>query len=80
MQRGGDDLVVLLLSGGASALWSAPVAGVDLADKQALTRALLRCGVDIVEINCVRKHLSNIKGGALGKGRRPGPSCHAGHF
>ena len=64
---GADDLVVVLLSGGASALWSAPVEGVTLADKQEMTRALLRCGADIVEINCVRKHLSRIKGGALAR-------------
>ncbi len=68
---GVEDLVVVLLSGGASALWSAPVEGVSLADKQAVTRALLRSGADIVEINCVRKHLSRIKGGALAKAVEP---------
>ncbi len=62
---GERDLVVVLLSGGASSLWSAPVAGVSLADKQNLTRLLLRSGADIAEINCVRKHLSAIKGGRL---------------
>ncbi len=68
---GVDDLVVVLISGGASALWSAPVEGVSLADKQNITRALLRSGADIVEINCVRKHLSRIKGGALAKAVAP---------
>ena len=66
-----DDLVVVLISGGASALWSAPVEGVSLLDKQNITRALLRSGADIVEINCVRKHLSSIKGGALAKAVAP---------
>lgn len=60
-----SDLVLVLLSGGASALWSAPVAGVTFADKQELTRALLRCGARISEINTVRRHISRIKGGKL---------------
>ena len=60
-----DDVVLCLLSGGASALWSAPVAGVDLAAKQALTRSMLRAGARISEINCVRRHISAIKGGRL---------------
>lgn len=59
------DIVLVLMSGGASALWSAPVAGVSLADKQALTRQLLKAGAPIDEMNCVRKHLSQIKGGRL---------------
>ncbi|MFN2473504.1 MAG: glycerate kinase [Sphingomicrobium sp.] len=63
--QAGDHLL-LLLSGGGSALLSAPVPGVSLADKQAVTRALLRSGATISEINCVRKHLSRIKGGRLG--------------
>jgi hydroxypyruvate reductase len=62
---GPDDLIVVLLSGGASALWTAPVAGVTLEAKQALTRALLRSGATIAEINTVRRHLSRIKGGRL---------------
>ncbi len=70
-QAGADDLVVVLLSGGASALWSAPVAGVSLADKQAITRRLLRSGADIIEINSVRKHLSLIKGGRLAQRAAP---------
>src|SRR5262252_3533012 len=55
----------LAVSGGASANWIAPAAGLSLADKQAVTRALLACGASIVEINTVRKHLSRIKGGRL---------------
>jgi hydroxypyruvate reductase len=61
----GSDGVVCLLSGGASALWAAPVAGVDLGAKQQLTRDLLRVGARISEVNCVRRHLSAIKGGRL---------------
>ncbi|WAC28871.1 glycerate kinase type-2 family protein [Ancylobacter sp. SL191] len=60
-----DDLVLVLLSGGASANWIAPAHGVDLDDKRSLTRALLRSGANITEINTVRKHLSRIKGGRL---------------
>jgi glycerate 2-kinase len=59
------DLVLVLLSGGASANLIAPAAGITLAEKQATTRALLRSGANIGEINCVRKHLSRIKGGRL---------------
>lgn len=62
---GADDLVLVLLSGGASANWIAPAVGVELDDKRALTRALLRSGANITEINTVRKHLSRIKGGRL---------------
>jgi hydroxypyruvate reductase len=62
--KAGDQLLVLL-SGGGSALLAAPVPGVTLADKQAVTRGLLQCGATISEINCVRKHLSRIKGGRL---------------
>ncbi len=60
-----DDLVLCLMSGGASALLVLPAPGIALADKQAATRALLRSGATIHEINCVRKHLSAIKGGRL---------------
>ncbi len=59
------DIVLVLLSGGASALWTAPLDGVTLAEKQALTRDLLASGAPISEINCVRKHISAIKGGRL---------------
>ncbi len=61
------DLVLVLMSGGASANWIAPAEGVSFADKQAVTRALLRSGAHIGEINTVRKHLSRIKGGRLAK-------------
>ena len=60
----GDQLLVLL-SGGGSALAAAPAGGVTLEDKQHMTQALLRSGATIGEINCVRKHLSAIKGGRL---------------
>lgn len=66
-----DDLVVVLLSGGGSANWIAPARGLTLADKQALTTALLRSGATIGEINCVRKHLSRIKGGRLARAVAP---------
>jgi glycerate 2-kinase len=60
-----DDLVVALISGGGSALLSLPVEGVSVADKRAVNRALLTSGAPIGEMNCVRKHLSQIKGGRL---------------
>ena len=62
---GPQDLVLVLFSGGASALWSAPVAGVTLEAKQLLTKQLLKSGAPISDMNCVRKHLSRIKGGKL---------------
>ena len=62
---GQRDLLIVLLSGGASSLLPAPVAGVTFADKQRTTKMLLRCGAIIHEINTVRKHLSRIKGGRL---------------
>jgi hydroxypyruvate reductase len=66
-----DDLVLVLLSGGASANWIAPATGLTLAAKQAINRALLKSGAAISEINAVRKHLSRIKGGRLGKLAHP---------
>jgi glycerate 2-kinase len=60
-----DDLVVALISGGGSALLAAPAPGLTLADKQAVNRSLLACGASIDEMNCVRKHLSAVKGGRL---------------
>lgn len=60
-----DDLVIFLLSGGASANLIAPMAGITLAEKQAFTRQVLRAGVPIHEINTVRKHISAVKGGRL---------------
>jgi len=59
------DLVLFLISGGASSLCVAPAPGMTLAEKQALTRALLRSGARIHEVNCVRKHVSRFKGGRL---------------
>ncbi|MBN8919299.1 MAG: glycerate-2-kinase family protein, partial [Rhizobiales bacterium] len=70
-QAGADDVVLVLLSGGASANWIAPVSGLSLGEKQAVTRALLRCGAPIGEINTVRKHLSRIKGGRLAVAAQP---------
>ena len=66
-----DDLVLVLLSGGASANWIAPAPGLTLEEKQATTRALLKSGAAIGEINTVRKHLSRIKGGRLAKRASP---------
>ncbi len=68
---GVDDLVLVLMSGGASANWIAPAEGVSFADKQAVTRTLLRSGAAIGEINTVRKHLSRIKGGRLARHAYP---------
>ena len=62
-----DDLLLVLLSGGGSANWIAPVDGVSFAQKQQVTRALLRSGAPIGEVNTVRKHLSRIKGGRLAR-------------
>ncbi|GGK25833.1 glycerate kinase type-2 family protein [Salinarimonas ramus] len=62
---GADDLVLALISGGGSANWIAPAGDLTLAEKQAITKALLRSGATIGEINCVRKRLSRIKGGRL---------------
>ncbi len=64
---GPDELMLVLLSGGGSANWIAPADGVTFAQKQQLTRALLRSGAPIGEINTVRKHLSRIKGGRLAR-------------
>ncbi|MFD2184474.1 glycerate kinase type-2 family protein [Rhodoplanes azumiensis] len=68
---GPNDLVLVLVSGGASANWIAPAAGISLAAKQAVTRQLLRCGAAIGEINTVRKHLSRLKGGRLAARAHP---------
>ncbi len=66
-----DDLVLALISGGGSALMTAPVPGVSLAALQSLTRYLLACGADIREINCLRKHLDAVKGGGLARWAAP---------
>ncbi|MBA1263754.1 glycerate kinase type-2 family protein [Stutzerimonas sp. NM35] len=62
-----SDRVIFLLSGGGSSLLALPAEGISLADKQAINKALLRSGAHIGEMNCVRKHLSAIKGGRLAK-------------
>jgi glycerate 2-kinase len=68
---GPDDLALCLISGGGSALLSLPAPGITLDDKQALNKALLKSGANINEINCVRKHLSAIKGGRLALAAAP---------
>jgi glycerate 2-kinase len=68
---GAHDLVLALVSGGASANWIAPAAGLSLMEKQLVTRALLASGASIFEINKVRKHLSRIKGGRLAERAHP---------
>jgi glycerate 2-kinase len=68
---GKDDRLLLLLSGGASALLPAPVAGVTLEDKARTTGLLLRAGASIHELNAVRKHLSRLKGGGLARAAAP---------
>jgi glycerate 2-kinase len=60
-----DDLVLCLISGGGSALLTLPAEGLTLEDKQRINRELLHSGANISEMNCVRKHLSRIKGGRL---------------
>ena len=66
-----DDLVLCLISGGASALLSLPTPGLSLGDKQDVNRALLKSGANITEMNTVRKHLSMIKGGRLAIAAQP---------
>jgi hydroxypyruvate reductase len=70
---GADDTVLCLVSGGGSSLLPLPLAGITLADKQAVSRALLASGASIGEMNCVRRHLSAIKGGRLAA------ACHPAH-
>jgi hydroxypyruvate reductase len=65
--RGAHDLIICVISGGGSALSPAPVDGITLAEKQEVTRLLLACGATIHEINAVRKHVSQIKGGQLAR-------------
>lgn len=69
-----DDLVICLISGGASALLPLPLEGLDLTDEQNVARELLKCGATISEMNCVRRHLSAIKGGRLAR------ACHPAHL
>jgi glycerate 2-kinase len=68
---GPADVVLVLISGGGSALTPAPVDGITLAEKQSLTKALLACGADIREMNTLRKHISRIKGGQLARAAAP---------
>ena len=72
---GESDQVICLLSGGGAALLSLPAAGLSLADKHSVTRALVSSGATIREINCVRKHLSGIKGGRLAAAAAPASVC-----
>lgn len=71
--RGPRDLILCLLSGGGSALLSLPAPGLSLDDKRTVTRDLVACGATIDEINCVRKHLSAVKGGRLAAAAHPAP-------
>ena len=68
---GADDLVLCLISGGGSSLLALPIEGLTLEDKQAINRALLKSGASIREMNCVRRHLSAIKGGRLAAACHP---------
>ena len=68
---GEDDLLICLISGGGSALLALPAEGLTLDDKQAVSKALLKSGADIAEMNCVRKHLSALKGGRLAAAAAP---------
>ncbi len=70
-QAGERDLIIMLMSGGASALTPYPVPPITLAEKQETTKLLLACGANIHEINAVRKHLSGIKGGQLARRAAP---------
>jgi glycerate 2-kinase len=62
---GKDDLLIALISGGGSALMSKPAPGIAMEEKLGLVAALLKCGANIAELNCVRKHVSAVKGGRL---------------
>jgi hydroxypyruvate reductase len=68
---GPDDLCIAVISGGASAVLTYPADGITLEDKQELNRLLLRSGANIIEMNCIRKHLSAIKGGRLAQAITP---------
>ncbi len=66
-----QDLLLVLISGGASSIWCSPAEGITLDDKQSVTSQLLSCGATIQELNVVRKHLSRIKGGRLAEAAHP---------
>ena len=70
-ESGPEDLVIFLLSGGGSALLPLPVDGITLEEKQRVTQLLLDCGANIKEINTIRKHISQMKGGWLAKWAYP---------
>jgi glycerate 2-kinase len=72
-QAGPDDRVLVLVSGGGSALLVAPVAGLTLADKAQVSQILLGAGLDIVAMNAVRQHLSRLKGGGMLRAAAPAP-------
>ena len=68
---GESDLLIFLVSGGGSAMTCLPAPGLSIIDKQSINEALLKCGANIKEMNCVRKHLSAIKGGQLAAAAYP---------
>ncbi len=70
-QRNAKDLIICVISGGGSAILPLPVEGISLAEKQATTKLLLACGADIKEINAIRKHISQVKGGQLARMTQP---------
>ena len=70
-QRSERDLVICLISGGGSAILPLPYEGITLAEKQETTKLLLACGADITEINAIRKHISQVKGGQLARMTQP---------
>ena len=77
-QLGSDDLLVMLISGGGSSLCCLPASGISLAEKQHLTSAMLKAGANISEMNIVRKHLSQIKGGRLAAAAYPAKTISIG--
>lgn len=66
-----NDLILAVISGGGSALWALPESGISLSEKIATTKALLQCGADIHEVNCIRSHISRIKGGQAAMAAAP---------